>query len=259
MTQENVQLADRLKVARDTQTKLTPDDTELAPDAFETAYNVQALLNGPTNLLAGWKVGCANLTQQAMLGVSEPFFGGVLAEDALPSGVNIPAQRYVPALIEPELGFALAPSVTQLSGEVNLDNLSDYISALHPVFEIFNPRIDPPFAAGAAPLIADRGGNGALIIGPACAPPAWQDLAHTAVSLSVNEEVIETGSGENVLGNPVHSAIWFLNTALKRGLNLAAGQIIATGSFTKPYPAKPGDRISATYADFGEISLSISH
>jgi 2-oxo-hept-3-ene-1,7-dioate hydratase len=251
-------IATTLQEAKVGRSRLDGASLGLAANDIELAYRVQARLAEPSHRVGGWKIGAANIVQQEMLAISEPFFGAIFTDDIFPVGAQIAAARFQPAIIEPEIGFELSDAVSDLAVPVTLANVGDFIAALRPVFEIFNPRLDPPFAAGAAPLIADRGGNGGLVIGAACPACDWSLLADITATLVVNGELIETGSAKIVLDNPINSLMWFLNAAQKQNLKLAAGQVIASGSLTKPYPASKGETIEAVFDQLGQVSVSLT-
>ena len=258
MNQETIDaIAAKLRDAQLQKSRLDGTTLGLAAGDIDWAYQVQTSLARPTHL-GGWKIGAANLIQQDMLSISEPFYGAIFATDIFPSGAQIAATTYQPAIIEPEIGFELSQAACNITAPVTHDTVTQFIVALRPVFEIFNPRLDPPFAAGAAPLVADRGGNGGLVIGAPTPPCDWHLLADITATLGVNQETIEKGSATVVLDNPINSLIWFLNAARQHKLPLAAGHIIASGSLTKPYPASAGETISAVFDQLGEVAVSLT-
>lgn len=259
MTHEMIDaIAATLRDAKVGRSRLDGATLGLAAQDMDLAYRVQASLAGPSQAAGGWKIGAANIVQQEMLSISEPFYGAIFTDDIFPSGIQIAAARFQPAIIEPEIGFELSDAASDITAPVTLANVGHFIAALRPVFEIFNPRLDPPFAAGAAPLVADRGGNGGLVIGGACPACGWSELADITATLTVNGNLIETGSAQIVLGNPINSLMWFLNAARRQNLKLAPGQIIASGSLTKPYPASAGEAIKAVFDQLGEVSVNLT-
>jgi 2-keto-4-pentenoate hydratase len=56
------------------------------------------------------------------------------------------------------------------------------------------------------------------------------------------------------MGSPLHAATWLANTLTARGVELAAGHIILTGSLTAAVPVQPGDSITATLDQLGTIT-----
>ena len=53
-----------------------------------------------------------------------------------------------------------------------------------------------------------------------------------------NGRIQYTGAGAAVLGSPLHAATWLANTLTRRGVELAAGHVILTGSLTAAVPVR---------------------
>ena len=97
--------------------------------------------------------------------------------------------------------------------------------------------------------------------GDLCADRDTVDLATLADTLATFTltlcragEVVERGSGANVLGSPV-LALDFLTTMLagqEQFAPLAAGEIVTTGTLTDAQPIEPGDEWTS---DYGALEL----
>lgn len=260
MNQENIDsVAAKLTEAAKNGQKVDGSSLGLAAHDIETAYRIQARVASAGDVLGGWKIGATNPVQQELLGISEPFFGGIFLSDILPSGARLGITTYQPTVIEPEVGFELSDAVSEISAPVTIYTVTNFVAAIRPTFEIVSPRLDPPLAAGVAPFIADRGGNGGLIIGAPQPPRDWSSLAEITAILASNGQTIETGEAKIILGNPINALIWFLNTAAQNKLRLAAGQIVASGSLTKPYPVTELGRFTANFDGLGDVEVNFSN
>ena len=67
----------------------------------------------------------------------------------------------------------------------------------------------------------------------------------------------ETGGA--VLGDPRTALTWLANEVSSLGLELAAGQVVTTGTCTVPLPIEPDNRVIADFGSFGEVSLTIAN
>jgi 2-keto-4-pentenoate hydratase len=69
-----------------------------------------------------------------------------------------------------------------------------------------------------------------------------------------NGRIQHTGAGAAVVGSPLHAATWLANTLTARGVELAAGHVILTGSLTAAVPVGPGDTVTATLDRVGAVT-----
>jgi 2-keto-4-pentenoate hydratase len=51
---------------------------------------------------------------------------------------------------------------------------------------------------------------------------------------------------------------WLANELSARGIGLAAGQLVTTGSATMSQPLSPGRSAIAIYGDLGEIRIAVA-
>ena len=70
-----------------------------------------------------------------------------------------------------------------------------------------------------------------------------------------NGVVEETGLGAGVLNDPVTGIIWLANRLRGIGIELAAGETILAGSFTRPVDCRAGDHFNVDFGDLGVITL----
>ena len=86
----------------------------------------------------------------------------------------------------------------------------------------------------------------------------YKNLKDQKVSISVNDEIIEHGLGENVLGSPILALKWLLNELLEFKIPLKKGHFVSTGTVTKPIPIKKGDIVKADYSDLGNFQIILN-
>lgn len=72
-----------------------------------------------------------------------------------------------------------------------------------------------------------------------------------SVDVSVNGTHSERAMGSEVLGTPAASVAWLANKLSEFGLSLEAGMRVMSGSFTRQYELKAGDRIEARFIPVG--------
>jgi 2-oxo-3-hexenedioate decarboxylase len=153
--------------------------------------------------------------------------------------------------IEPEIVFKLkAP----LSAEaVEPATALEGVEWLALGFEIID-CVYPNWTYQPADFVAAYGLHAALIVGtplriePAMIPALVDDLSRFTVRLMRNGELVEEGSGKNVLRSPARS-LGELAAAISRTATaepLAAGELISSGTLTTSTPIAPGEQWQAT-------------
>jgi 2-keto-4-pentenoate hydratase len=85
------------------------------------------------------------------------------------------------------------------------------------------------------------------------------DLTAIEALVSVNGQVIGTGTGAAVLGNPLNSIVWLAAKLGAYGRRLKAGDLVMTGSFTRQFPFTPGDVVKTEFSDLGPVKTAMSH
>lgn len=74
-------------------------------------------------------------------------------------------------------------------------------------------------------------------------------------ALKLNGVVEETGLAAGVQGHPAIDIAWLSEKLAPWGETLQPGQIVLAGSFTRPVPARAGDRFEADYGPLGVLRL----
>jgi 2-keto-4-pentenoate hydratase len=197
----------------------------------------------------GWKVGLTAPAIQQQFGFHEPVFGCVL--DTKPSGhVFAPADLIAPGF-ENELCMRLR---VDLSGPVTLDEARAAIDVVYPSLEIIETR--GPFTEQIALALADNAQQKTVVLGSPSPLPA--DLTMIEARVSINGQLVATGTGDAVLGNPLNSIVWLAAKLGAYGRGLKAGEIVMTGSFTRQFPIAPGDTIETVFSGLGPVRTAMS-
>ena len=196
----------------------------------------------------GWKVGLTAPAIQAQFGFHEPVFGCIL--DRVPSG-----HVFAPDLITPGFENELCMRLgCDLPGPVTLDQAAAAIDVIYPSLEIIETR--GPFTEQIALALADNAQQKTVVLGAPVALPAT--LEAIEVRVSINGQVVATGTGDAVLGNPLNSVVWLAGKLAAYGRSLKAGEIIMTGSFTRQFPIAPGDRIRSDFTGVGVVETGMT-
>jgi 2-keto-4-pentenoate hydratase len=196
----------------------------------------------------GWKVGLTAPAIQHQFGFHEPVFGCVL--DSKPSGHRFAPQDLIAPGFENELCMRLR---TNLSGTITLQEARAAIDVVYPSLEIIETR--GPFTEQIALALADNAQQKTVILGEPSSLP--NDLTAIEARVSINGQQVATGTGDAVLGNPLHSIVWLAAKLGAYGRTLKAGEIVMTGSVTRQFPIAPGDQIETVFTGLGSVSTGM--
>jgi len=227
------------------------------PQSLDDGYRIQAALAAVHDVsVVGYKIGATNEVAQRIFDVDAPFFGRIFAPSVLDSPAEIAAGTVRLYIIEAEFDFTLKKDLLARDGAYSRDEVMAAVDNLHPAIEIPDSRFKNWREAGMPQLAADNAVAALLVLGPPAADWRELDLSRHAVTVKVNGEVVDEGSGANVLGDPRNVLVWLANELSGRGLGLEAGQIVTTGSAANVITVEPGDTVVADFGDLGVAQAS---
>ena len=81
------------------------------------------------------------------------------------------------------------------------------------------------------------------------------DLRADGLAISRRGEIVDTGAGAAVLGNPLRCVAWLANTLAQFGQQLRAGDVVLAGALHRALPVAGGDVFRAAFAHLGAVSV----
>ncbi len=225
------------------------------PATLSDAYRIQdglvAKLGKP---LGGWKVGATNPAPQKALALPGPFAGRIYADRILPNGVTLPASKARLRGLEAEFAFRFKTPLKGRNAVYSRDEVLDAVDAVIPAVEVLDARFVTGMKMGGRHVIADLGYHGYFVLGDPI--PDWRkvDLVASPASMTVDGQLIASGTGAAVLGDPVTALVWLANHA-RRHRGIAAGMIVPTGSMTGLHFAPNPSKAVADYGRFGQVRV----
>ena len=209
----------------------------------------------------GYKIGLTSRAMQMAVNIDTPDYGVLLDDMLFPNRSDIIAANFTDPRIEAEFAFVLkAP----LSGaDVTLEQViaaTDYVLPALELIAARSYRIDPEtgYTRKIMDTIADNAANAGILPGETQIDPREVDLRWSGALLYLNDNIEETGLGAGVMNHPAHGIRWVCKRFAPWGIGLLPGQIILSGSFTRPVAVTAGDRIRADYGRFGEILVNFT-
>lgn len=232
-----------------------PDMTMDDAYAIQNAWVKRKVANG--RVVRGHKVGLTSRAMQLASNINEPDFGVLLDDMFYTDGAALPMERFIVPRVEVELAFVLG---TDLNGPgVTLMDVLRATEYVVPALEIIDARfhqVDPEtkVTRKVFDTISDNAANAAIVTGGRPVKVDELDLRWVGAGLIRNGIIEETGLALGVLNHPGNGVVWLANKLGSLGVGLKAGQVILSGSFTRPVFAQKGDVFCADYGALGTIN-----
>jgi 2-keto-4-pentenoate hydratase len=227
-------------------------DAALKPASVAAAYAAQTeaiALSGMTQV--GWKIGAAAQAAMDMLVLDAPFLGPIMAPHCQGNDAEVALMPVQSPGLETEFLVALGADLPARERDYSREEVVAAVDYVAPAFELVASRFEGGLKGNGLLVIADGGGNAAIVQG---APVHdWQrfDLASHTARLSINGTETASGTGGALIfGDPIAAVAWLASQAQVTPRGLRRGELVMTGTCTGLTPLKAGDR---AVADFGEL------
>lgn len=226
------------------------------PATLADAYRMQeAAIERWDDEIAGWKVGTTSKHAQDLFGISEPVYGPVFRKTVVQGPATLPANEFHHRMLESEFAFRFGKDLPPRAAPYSRQEIVEAIDALVPAFEIISPRYRSLSAGGLLQVVADFCANGGAVMGPVIQDWRGIDLPSHAVKLSIGGALRQEGKGSAVLGDPLNVAEWFVNTFRARGVKVAQGQFVMTGTMTGINAPEIGQPAAADFGNLGRVEV----
>ncbi|NLY08785.1 MAG: 2-keto-4-pentenoate hydratase [Tissierellia bacterium] len=250
----NVEIAERLYQADKNGEPIEQITKTYEGLTIDDAYEIQ-LLNvdkklAEGNVITGKKIGLTSLAMQESLGVDTPDFGFLYDSMEIVNNIVGKGQILQPR-VEGELAFILKDDLKDGATIEDVYEATDYVV---PALEIVGSRIKD-WKLTIVDTVADNASCGMYLLSDIKIDPKEVDLKEIEMTLSKNGEVINSGKGSAVLGDPVNAVLWLARSLGNYGVTLNAGDTILAGALSAAIPAVSGDEFSCNYGEFGILSV----
>ena len=265
MTLSNDQIrscAERLDHAEKTRTQIRQISLEHPGITIADAYAIQKawveMKIAQGRIVKGHKIGLTSKAMQSALNIDEPDSGILLDDMFFADGGLIPTDRFIATRVEAELAFVMK---TRLSGPdctmFDVLNATDFVVPALEILDTRVERVDPQTKATRKiyDTIADNAANAGIVLGGRPIRPMDADLRWIGALCFRNGQLEETGLAAGVLNHPATSVAWLANKIAPYGEQLNAGDVVLSGSFTRPTAAAAGDSFHVDYGPLGSVSF----
>lgn len=254
-------IARRLHQAEQNVERIKQTSLEYPDITIEDAYAIQTkwcqIKEEEGQIVKGHKIGLTSRTMQMQAEIDEPDFGTLFDQMFFDDGAEIPAGRFLTPMVEVELAFILKQPLKGADVTAfDVLNATDYIVPALEIIDFRNNGVEPGQKQSRTVMdtISDNAANAGIVIGGRAVKPNDVDLRWASALLYKNGVIEETGVAAGVLNNPVNGIVWLCKKLAPFDIGLAAGEVVLSGSFTRPVPVSPGDTIHGDYGPLGSIT-----
>ena len=156
--------------------------------------------------------------------------------------------------VEAEIAFRFTADLPPRPAAYSRAEVAGSVMAF-PAIEVVDSRYRDFNARNSLERLADHGLNGAFVAGAEAGDWRRLDLARLPLTLSVGGRTIVERTGGHPTGDPLGTAVAFVN-AMRAAGGVHRGELVTTGSCSGMNFAKPGDRVEAHFAGFGDAEVS---
>lgn len=253
--QQRQNAADAILKAEQTR-QVCPQPSKTWPDmTLEDAYDIQrrwseARIAGGAKIV-GRKIGLTSRAMQQASKMTEPDYGVILDDALFYDGAQIETGSFIKPRLEVELAFIMGEDLSGAGCQVH-----DVLRAtefVQPALEIIDYRTEVP--RQIVDTIVDNAAFGAIVLGGRTIRPFDVDLRWVGATLSQNSVIEESGVSAAVMGHPAAGLAWLVNKLAQHGGGLKKGDIVLSGSFTRPIDISSGDVILADFGPLGSLGV----
>jgi 2-oxo-hept-3-ene-1,7-dioate hydratase len=201
--------------------------------------------------IIGHKIGLTSKAMQASSKIDEPDYGYLFDDLLLNDGAKVKFENFCVPRVEPELTFILKePLKGPGIGLIDVLRATEYVV---PSIEIIDARVTEP--RKIFDTVADNGAAAGIVLGGRPVRPEDIDLRWVGAIFYRNSEIEETGLAAGVLGHPAMAIAWLANKLAPFDITLQPGDLMLSGSFTRPVWANKGDTLHADFGPLGSVSV----
>ncbi|MFJ7512586.1 2-keto-4-pentenoate hydratase [Peribacillus simplex] len=203
--------------------------------------------------IVGKKIGLTSFAMQELLGVDQPDYGHLLDSMSVPNKGSIAVDSLFEPKVEGEIAFVLNKDLK--GPNVTAEDVVAATESIIPSLEIVDSRI-LNWKIKLQDTVADNASCGLYVLGDEKFAVNGLDLTKIEMNLYKNGELMNKGTGADVLGHPATCVAWLANKLSEYNVILKAGEVILSGALSAAVVAQKGDVFTAEFSELGKVEVS---
>lgn len=227
--------------------------------SVEESYQIQDLVCEKRvaggERVVGYKVGCTSHAIRSQFRLTEPISGRLFAPHVQAEGLPIDWRGYANCAIEPEMVFFTGCDL--FGTDFSDRELIDAINYVSPGIELHHYHFwhQPP---SLQELICSGGIHAGLIVGNSKIAAQALNFKDEVFSVYQNQELIASAPASEIMGGPLESLRWLVNSLTSRGEGLKRGSIVIPGSPTKLIEINRDSEVQVVIESVGQVSATFT-
>lgn len=252
-----IEWSEKLTGAEKTRQGIAPLTEQIGEFSLKDAYAIQLeiihkkVIEG--DQITGKKIGLTSVAMQQLLKVEEPDYGHLLSSMVIKDN-QLDISSCLKPRVEGEIAFVMkqdlkGPGITA----EDVIHATDYVVGS---LEVVDSRIKD-WKIKLLDTIADNASSAKYVVGEKQQKLEDIDLLSIEMKFYKNGELINSGKGSDVLGNPVECVVWLVNKLSDFNIGLKKGEVVLSGALSAALDAEKGDEFIADFGEvFGQIKLN---
>jgi 2-keto-4-pentenoate hydratase len=201
----------------------------------------------------GYKVGCTSVAIRDQFGIEEPISGRLFSPHIYSEGIQINRQLYANCAIEPEIVLTIGSDL--FGQDLPDETLINAIECVSPGIELHNYTFwhDPPCLQE---LICSGGIHAGLIVGDKKISPRDLHFKNDIFSVYQDDKLIASASALEIMGGPLNSLRWLVNSLSSFGEILKEGSLVIPGSPTELISVTHDCDVEVVIQNVGRVSAT---
>ncbi len=260
MTPEQIESAAQLLLDVRRQRLMIPElPADCRPRDLEEAYGIQRrLVELLGHSVVGWFLGGTQSHYADTWADMEPFAAAILEGNLVEAPAVFSKQDFLSWELDVEFGFRFGSDLAPRSKPYTTDDVRDAIASFYPTIDLADCRFDDIYSVSWPSVLADNGVDGKVVYGAPIHNWRAYDLTSREARLIVNGNVVRSGSGAAVMGDPMNAVTWFVNHQSRCGRGVRKGEFVTTGSCAELYVPEIGDSAVADFGELGQVAVTLT-
>jgi len=245
--------------SRINKTKLSEFSKEIRPVEETESYNIQNLVKHQLSkkgfgIQVGHKIGCTTPVMQKYLNIHNPCAGVIFESTVHENFGQTKHGNYQYPGVECEISVSLTKDMNNKNIPYTENSVVEYIEAVMAAIEIVDDRWDDYHNVTTPTLIADNFFGAGCILGNKYKITEL-NLNSIKGFMKINNKIVGSGTGEDIMGNPLKALAWLANLNLNLGTPLKSGQFVLLGSIVETKWVNQGDLVEIEIEKLGKASI----